>query len=128
MGRVTRFEIHGSDPETLANFYREVLGWHVGERLDPGFWPIATGDAETPGIDGMIIQRMGSAAEIGQPVNAFVCTIDVDSVDSTVETAIEHGSEVALPRMAVPSLGWLAYIKDPDGNILGLFQPDPAAA
>jgi len=28
----------------------------------------------------------------------------------------------------VPGVGWLAYVKDPDGNILGLLQADPAAS
>ena len=32
------------------------------------------------------------------------------------------------PKMAVGGMGWLAYIKDPDGNILGLLESDPAAA
>jgi predicted enzyme related to lactoylglutathione lyase len=30
--------------------------------------------------------------------------------------------------MPIPGVGWLAYIKDPDGNIIGLMQPDPKAA
>ena len=27
----------------------------------------------------------------------------------------------------VPGVGWLAYIKDPDGNIVGLLEPDETA-
>ena len=30
--------------------------------------------------------------------------------------------------MPVTGMGWLAYVKDPDGNILGLLEPDPSAA
>jgi hypothetical protein len=30
--------------------------------------------------------------------------------------------------MPIPGIGWLAYIKDTDGNMLGLLQPDEAAA
>jgi predicted enzyme related to lactoylglutathione lyase len=29
--------------------------------------------------------------------------------------------------MPIPGVGWLAYVKDPDGNILGLMQTDPGA-
>jgi predicted enzyme related to lactoylglutathione lyase len=29
--------------------------------------------------------------------------------------------------MPVPGIGWLAYVKDPDGNILGLMQSDANA-
>jgi hypothetical protein len=37
------------------------------------------------------------------------------------------GGRVALPKMAMPTPGWLAYVEDPDGNVPGLMQPDPAA-
>ena len=36
--------------------------------------------------------------------------------------------QVAVPKMAVPGIGWLAYAKDPDGNIFGMMQADPEAA
>jgi predicted enzyme related to lactoylglutathione lyase len=29
--------------------------------------------------------------------------------------------------MAVPGVGWLAYVKDPDGNLCGLMQAASAA-
>ena len=37
------------------------------------------------------------------------------------------GATVAMPKMGLPGVGWQAYIKGPDGNILGLHQPDPNA-
>jgi uncharacterized protein len=38
------------------------------------------------------------------------------------------GGLAALRKMPVPGVGRLAYVKDPDGSILGLLQPDPAAS
>ncbi len=35
---------------------------------------------------------------------------------------------VALPKMAVPGVGWLAYCKDTEGNIFGFMQSDETAA
>jgi uncharacterized protein len=32
-----------------------------------------------------------------------------------------------VPKMPIPGVGWLAYIKDTEGNILGMMQPDPSA-
>jgi uncharacterized protein len=61
-------------------------------------------------------------------VNAFICTVQVDSVDGTLAKNAALGGVVALPKMPVPGVGWLAYMKDPDGNILGLLQSDEAAA
>jgi predicted enzyme related to lactoylglutathione lyase len=29
--------------------------------------------------------------------------------------------------MEIPSVGWSAYIRDPEGNTIGLFEPAPGA-
>ena len=34
------------------------------------------------------------------------------------------GGRVALPKMAVPGVGWLAYFIDPEGNTFGIMQTD----
>ena len=38
------------------------------------------------------------------------------------------GGTVALAKMPIPGVGWLAYCKDTEGNIFGMMQPDPKAA
>ena len=32
---------------------------------------------------------------------------------------------MCVPKMAIPCVGWLAYVKDPDGNIFGLMPERP---
>lgn len=129
MGRVVHFEIHASDPERLAGFYRELFGWTVEKWEGPApYWLIMTGDTSAPGINGGMVLRHGDGPAEGQSVNAFVCTVDVADVDADVAKALTLGATVALPKMAIPGVGWLAYIMDPDRNILGMMQTDPAAA
>ncbi len=64
----------------------------------------------------------------GRGVNAFVCTAEVDALDEALEKGTAMGAALALPKMAVPGVGWVAYLKDPDGNVLGLLEPDESAA
>ena len=52
---------------------------------------------------------------------------DPANVDATLATALGAGATMALTKMPVPGVGWLAYIHDPEGNILGLMQNDPGA-
>jgi len=42
---------------------------------------------------------------------------------------MEHAEDgnMALEKMPVPGVGWLAYAKDTEGNIFGVLQPDQAA-
>ena len=54
-------------------------------------------------------------------------TLEVPDCDGYVERALADGGSVALPAEDMAGIGRLAYIKDPDGNILGLLQGEAAA-
>jgi hypothetical protein len=50
------------------------------------------------------------------------------SMNRVVHGKVEqNGGQVVVPKMAVPTVGYLAYCKDTEGNIFGIFQPDAAA-
>ena len=127
MNRPVHFEIHATDPGKLSKFYADVFGWQITHMAAFDYYLINTGDNDGPGINGGFVKRMGPAAPDGAPVNAFVCSLGVASVDAAVTKALAAGGTMALPKMAIPGVGYQAYIKDPDNNILGLHQHDPNA-
>jgi predicted enzyme related to lactoylglutathione lyase len=127
MPRVVHFEIQATDAEALARFYSELFGWKFSRWGDAPYWLVETGSRDEPGINGGLLQRNGPPPQDGQSVNAFVCTVEVASVDESFARALALGGTAAVPKMPIPTVGWLAYVKDPDGNILGLMQPDPSA-
>ena len=71
---------------------------------------------------------MGGTPTDGQAVNAYVCTIMATAVDDDVAKAMTNGGSMAMPKMAVPGIGWLAYVKDTEGNLFGVMQEDASAA
>jgi predicted enzyme related to lactoylglutathione lyase len=127
MPRISHFEIHATKPAELAAYYRELFGWKLQHIPQIDYWTIDTSNGSEPGINGGLLQRRGPVAENGQPINAFMCTVSVDSVDAYAAKAIKLGGSEALPKMAIPGVGYVAYCKDPDGNIFGLHQADPQA-
>lgn len=128
MGRPVHFEIHAEQPERAAAFYSTLFGWSFQKWEGPWpYWLISTGD-DPVGINGGMVQRQGAAPAEGQAVNAFVVTIDIADCDATVAAALSHGGAVALPKMPVPGIGWLAYLKDTEGNLIGVMQRDEKAA
>jgi predicted enzyme related to lactoylglutathione lyase len=128
MGRVVHFEIHAENPERAVKFYSAVFGWQIKKWDGPmEYWMVMTGDPQTRGIDGGLLRRRGPAPADGQAVNAFICTVDVANVDASAKAATDNGGTLALPKMAVPGVGWLVYVKDTEGNILGLMQMDTNA-
>ncbi len=120
MPRVIHFEIPADDPDRAAAFYKDVFGWKFQKWEGPmPYWLITTGDGER-GIDGGMMPR-------SHPGASTVNTVGVDSVDATLASVASRGGKVALPKMAVPGVGWLAYCIDPEGNTFGVLQPDEAA-
>ena len=127
MPRVVHFEIHATEPEVLIDFYTRLFGWSFTRAEGMEYWLIDTGPKDQPGIDGGLVRRPVPGPADSPALGAFPCTVGVESLDETLATSGELGGVVALPKMAVPGIGWLAYIKDPDGNTLGLLQPDSSA-
>lgn len=127
MRRPVHFEIHATDPERLRAFYEGLFGWTFSRWGEEPYWLVTTGDQEAPGINGGLLPRLGPPPEESQPVNAWVITMDVEDCQATLDAIVAAGGSVAMPRTATPGIGWLAYAKDPDGNIFGLMQEDPAA-
>lgn len=130
MSRVVHFEIQASQPQTLPDFYSGLIGWSFTKWEGPAeHWLIETGPSDTPGINDGLLPRPGSApmAEM-QPVNAFVCTVEITSPEKSLSQSIALGGTVALPKMPIQGVGWLAYVKDLDGQMVGLMQPGQKAA
>lgn len=128
--RVVHFEIHAADPQRAMSFYNKVFGWEFPKWMDnPPYWGVMTaaqGSTEA-GINGGLMFRMGGAPTEGAAVNAFVCTVQVDSYNSIHDKIIAAGGVVALPRFAIPGLAWQGFFKDTEGNIFGINQPDANA-
>ncbi len=126
MPRVVHFEIHAANPERAIKFYQTLFDWNFQKWEGPmPYWLVITGPDGTPGINGGVVQRQGEID--GQAVIAYVCTVDVASLDDTLARATANGATIAVPKMAVPGVGWLAYCKDTEGNIFGMMQSDENA-
>ena len=57
-----------------------------------------------------------------RPGGSPVVYVEVDEIEPYLEKVGELGGDVAVPKTEIPNQGWFAHIKDPDGNIFGLFQ------
>ena len=129
MPRVVHFELHSSDPDRTIRFYSELFGWRFQAWGPPGtYWVVNTGEQGQPGIDGGLVPRRGELPVEGQPVNAFVCTIEVASASESLAKALSLGGTEAMPVTPIPGVGLLCYAKDPEATIFGMLQPDTSAA
>ena len=105
MPRPIHFEIQAENVERAIAFYRELLGWEFNQWGKEPYWLVKTGEKGTPGIDGGLMPRRGPGPADMQPVNAFVCTVDVASLDAMVKRVTELRGSIALPKMPIPTVG-----------------------
>jgi predicted enzyme related to lactoylglutathione lyase len=56
------------------------------------------------------------------PVTTPVITLHVDDIDATVTAIEKHGGSSIGEKMPVGDMGFAAYFKDSEGNVMGLWQ------
>src|SRR5262245_55565979 len=112
MARVIHFEIHAADADRAQRFHTGLFGWSAQPMGGPTDCRLlTTGPDDQMGINGAILQRMGPEPEDGGAVNAYTCTIQVDSIEDIERAVPEAGGRQVLDRMEIPGVGLLAYFK-----------------
>ena len=128
MRKVVHFEIPAEDLDRAKKFYGSVFGWDLQTTPMPGggeYTSVMTTavDEQTqmptePGaINGGLFERSES-----MNLSSPVITIDVDAIDDALAQVEENGGTVVAPRTAIEGMGAFAYFKDPEGNVLGLWE------
>lgn len=124
MNAPSYFEIHVEDTSRGVAFYREIFGWTFSkaEGLPIEYWRIET---EVP--RGGLLKRPVKALSAEHGTNAFICSMEVASFDTTAAKILSAGGRIAMAKFAVPGVCWQGYFIDTEGNTFGIFQPDSNA-
>lgn len=117
----TNFEIYGSHPVKLVEFYKQVFGWHIEKMEGIDYWRVTTAPSESSSLNGGLTYRSIPNQ------NGFMLYVNVNSMDDTVEKIVELGGKIVRPKTAVPRAGWVTIVADPEQNIFGIWQADPNA-
>jgi uncharacterized protein len=130
MSKVVHFEIPADDLDRAKSFYGSVFGWELQTVPMNGgeYTSVITTDVDEqtqqptePGaINGGMFVRDASLS-----VTSPVITIDVDGIDDALKQVEAEGGTTVTPRTAIPGMGAFAYFKDPEGNVLGLWETTP---
>jgi len=125
---VVHFEIPADDKERANGFYQSAFGWNLSpmQGMDYTIAITTPSDQQTgmpsaPGaINGALFPRTDN-------LRTPIITIDVEDMDAALAQVESAGGTVAQAKDAVPGMGYFAYFKDTEGNIMGLWQTDSSA-
>ena len=107
-GQLCYLQIPALDIEKSAEFYATVFGWQI-EPTGSGF--------ESPGVIGQWIDSRDPAPDAGP-----LAWINVDQIDDTLSLATVNGGQVLEAPSLDGGVRWLATVRDPAGNTIGIVQ------
>lgn len=115
------FAINADDVDRARRFYETVFDWRFEPWGPPGFFMIDTGQGiETP-VHGSLQGRREIVP--GERINGLECTFSVADVDAVAAAVTASGGTVVMPKVLIPTVGWLIFFKDTEGNVIGAIQP-----
>ncbi len=122
MNKVIHFEIPFDDKERAKKFYGETFGWEFDEIPEINYTGIKTTPTDETSLPlerGVI---NGGLTERAKDTPTPVITIEVDSIDDYVKKVESAGGQSISPKGEVPQMGYYAYVKDSEGNVIGLWE------
>lgn len=121
MSRVIHFEVPTNDSAASVKFYQNVLGWKITPWEGPmEYFLVETGADSEPGINGGL---GGAANEFKGTVN----TVGVGDIDTVLKKVLEYGGQIVMPKDEIPGVGFLAYVREPGGAVMGIIQSLPGS-
>ncbi|MGJ7484224.1 VOC family protein [Variovorax sp. LT2P21] len=115
------FEIPVSDLDRAQTFYQTVLGQEL-QRQDFGGAPLAVFKYERPGVGGALQASAKESAPAGRSIRIYLsCT----RLDAVLERIAPAGGAIVSPKEALPQgMGFIAHLRDTEGNAVGLHSLD----
>lgn len=112
MPRVIHFEISAENPESIADFYRELFGWTITKKQSGAddYWLIHTGPQHERGINGGIKRKSKIPYGIAP-------TMDIESHEEFQAKVKASGGKILGSPIPLPGTGTLVYAADPEGNV-----------
>jgi predicted enzyme related to lactoylglutathione lyase len=121
-GRVVHFEVPFDDGDRARNFYKEAFGWQLMEMPEMGYTIVMSGPSSDSGPTepGFINGGMLSREQAATP--GPVVVVDVASIDESLDKIGGLGGSTVVGKTPVGDMGFAAYFKDPEGNVIGLWE------
>ena len=118
-GKIVHIEIPAEDTERAMKFWGNVTGWKFQNYAES-----TEGAPEYHMFEGEPGGGLYPATDGEKGIKVY---FEVDDIDAEIGRIRDAGGETE-EKMPVPSMGWFAICKDPEGNEFGLWQTDPDAS
>ena len=122
-GRVVHFEVPFDDGDRARAFYGAVFRWTLEEMPGMDYTIAMSGPVSGDGMPSEPGYINGGMFRRGDDEpRSPVIVVDVGDIDETLEHVAAYGGTVLSPRQPVGDMGFAAYFRDTEGNVVGLWE------
>lgn len=120
-GRVVHFELPYDDADRARRFYKEAFGWATDPVPQMDYTLVTTTETDESGPvrPGAVNGGMVPKSEV---FTGPTVTIEVDDIEAALNTIRRLGGSLAVDRQPVGEMGYTAYFRDTEGNLVCLWQ------
>lgn len=114
-------DVSAPNPTAASKFYSELFGWDADDQHDDeGAYVYTMFRKDGKDVAGLGGQPPGFGDDVPAIWNSY---INVDHLDETIEKWTSEGGSVVMPAMDVMTSGRMAFVADPEGAVVALWQP-----
>ena len=117
-GKIVHVEIPADDTQRAMKFWGELAGW--------SFKNYAEGAEGAPEYNMFEGEPGGAIYPSTDADKSILVYFETDDIDAELGRIRDSGGDTE-DKMPVPSMGWFAHAKDPEGNPFGVWQTDENA-
>jgi uncharacterized protein len=121
-GRVVHFEIPYDDGDRAQRFYKDAFDWQLQGMPGMGYVLVTSGPTGEQGPSEPGFINGGMLSREDAPTRGPLVVVDVESIEDTLRRIGELGGETVVGRQPVGDMGFSAYVKDTEGNVVGLWE------
>ena len=125
MDKVVHFELPADNVERAKKFYKETFDWQMQDMPEMNYIILRTVDIDEkmmPKESGAINGGMFKRGDTNNMINGPTLSVGVDDIDSAIKKIKNAGGLILKDKMPVGDMGFMAYFKDTEGNILSVWQ------
>jgi len=125
MNKVVHFELPADNADRAKKFYKETFDWQIQDIPEMNYTILRTvqvDDKMMPKESGAINGGMFLRKDSDNSVNGPSFAVEVEDIDEAVKKIRNAGGLIIKEKMPVGDMGFIAYFKDTEGNILSVWQ------
>lgn len=122
MNKVVHFEIPAENMSRAEAFYKEVFDWDIVSMPEMHYALVHSGPTDEQGmaqesgfINGGIMPRK-------EQFQSPIIIMHVESIETKIPEVVAHGGSLVKEKMSIGEHGFVAYVKDTEGNVIGLWE------